>query len=274
MKCSKHVDKDAVAMCERCNLFYCGDCVLSSNGKCPACGNILSSPRSMLSFEIDRNELYKGRGSPHLLEAVSSLYLEPVRTIRRLEQYVSLTNGVINVSLIYLIATVVRVAAFVILSPFIPGGQGVQTISSPQFLFALLINIIIGFGVSILSWLFSSAILHFPAKLLGGKGTFVQQSSLLSYVMLAVLPLSIFVIVVVLVPLLGVLLTLLGSLAVLIYTSFLTVLVIREINGFNTLRAVISLIISILASFILSVLLAILIFLPTIMQMLGKSPLL
>jgi hypothetical protein len=130
MKCSKHQEKDAVAMCDKCNLSYCGDCTLSSNGRCPACGKALVSPEAVL-MGMSPEEMHRNQDVPTAYQAINSLYLEPVRTIRRLMQNASLFTGVVNITIVYMIMTLVRLAAVVALLVFIipmtSGGAGIQS---------------------------------------------------------------------------------------------------------------------------------------------------
>jgi len=269
MKCSKHPDKDAVAVCEKCNLLYCGSCALSSNGKCPACGSMLGSPRSMLPFEMNQEELYKGRDAPRMLEAVTSLYIEPVRMMRRLKQYASLITGAMNVTMLYAVAMTMWLGMVVVYT-LTPGGPGISILTSPITLFSMVFALIFYFGVSMVSWLVSSAILYFPAKLLGGRGTFIQQACILSYAMLALFPLSISSSVLFIIPYIGPLISLFASLAVFVYGIFLNVLIVREVNELNTMSAIISFVISAIIHFILIAVLVVLMFLPLIAGIIGK----
>ncbi|QLJ53070.1 MAG: hypothetical protein Sv326_0895 [Candidatus Fermentimicrarchaeum limneticum] len=271
MKCSKHPDKDAVAVCEKCNLLYCGSCALSSNGKCPACGSMLGSPKSMLPFEMNQEELYKGRDAPQLLEAVTSLYIEPVRTIRRLKQYASLITGAMNVTMLYAVAMTIWLGMVVVYAMLVmSGGRGISILTSPTTLFSMVFALILYFGVSMVSWLVSSAILYFPAKLRGGRGTFIQQACILSYAMLALFPLTIFSSVLSIIPYIGPFISVFVSLAVFVYSIFLNVLIIREVNELNTMSAIISFVISAIIYFILIAVLVVLMFLPLIAGIIGK----
>jgi hypothetical protein len=273
MKCSKHPDKDAAAICESCNLLYCGSCALSSNGKCPKCGNPLHSPKSVLPYEISQNELYKGKGQPRFLEALNSLYVEPERAIRRLKEYPSLFTGVINITVIYLIITVLRllISAIIVLG-FIQMPGSNANLFGAQTIFAFIILAIFYFGVFILAWLFMSLIYFLPAKLLGGKGTYVQQACLLSYIMLATLPLEVLVILLAALPILGPLIAVLANLAVSLYMLFITFLSIREANEFSNIRAAISFVISLAVFAFLAFLLTALLVLIFAMPFIGNLP--
>jgi len=282
MKCFKHPDKDAAAMCEKCNLFYCGSCVLSSNGRCPSCGRALRSPES-LAMDITPEDIYRGQGPPKLTQAINSLYIEPVRTIRRLRQNASLFNGVINVTILYIILTLLRVAVMfailIFIAPLIPGGTGPQLVSaiisqffSSQVLVYFLVGVFLGYGAFVIFWLVLSLILFEPAKLLGGKGTFVQQASLLSYAMLAVLPLFIFSSALIIMPYnLGLILAFLGNSATLIYALLLTIIIIKEINEFDKFTTVVSFLVSFFILILLSAVTSFFIFFNTIIDLVGKS---
>jgi|GEM_PF-4985436 hypothetical protein len=246
MKCSNHPNRDAVGFCERCNLYYCGACVLSSNGKCPACGNLLSSP-SVSSFETNIEEFYKGGDAPKMIQAVTSIYIEPLRAFRKLKYYSSLLRGFTNISLLYLIAMFSRIAVIALIALFVrPRGAGLEVLVQPSTLFSLFITTLFGFGIAIFSWLLSSAILYLPAKLLGGRGNFVEQACLLSYVGLALLPLYICTFILAIIPYAGFLLALLAVVVVLLYGIFLTLITIKEIHQFPLPTTLISFSISFL----------------------------
>jgi hypothetical protein len=244
MKCSKHPDKEAAAICDRCNLPYCGNCALSSNGKCPKCGDTLHSPKNM-PYDISQQELNKGKGQPRILEALNSLYMEPERAIRRLKEYPSLLTGVINITILYLIITVIRlILTIVIYMGFIRMISSNIDLFGAQTIFTFIMVSILYFGVSISAWLFLSFIYFLPAKLLGGKGTYVQHASLLSYIMLALFPLEVFAILLEPVPLFGPFIALIVNFAVYLYALYIIFLSIREINEFNNVKAAISLVIT------------------------------
>ncbi|NYZ78693.1 YIP1 family protein [Candidatus Micrarchaeota archaeon] len=274
MKCSNHPDKDAAAMCERCNLLYCGNCALSSNGKCPKCGNPLRSPQSVPSYEISQQELYKGKGQPRILEAVSSLYVEPERAIRRLKEYPSLLTGVVNLAVLYFFMLALWIIFLVVIA-LVPTTFGINAqpnLFDVKNIFAFLIVNIFYFGVSILGWLLASLIHFLPAKLLGGKGEYVQQACILSYIMLAMFPLWIFAMVLGAVPVFGLFIALVANLLILSYTLFLIFLGIREVNEFNTVKAIISFVISLAITAFLAFLLAVLLVLIFAMPIIGNLP--
>jgi hypothetical protein len=257
MKCCNHPEKEASAICERCNLLYCGSCVLSSNGKCPKCGNLLRSPQSVMSYEINQDEIYKGRGQPHLLEAVNSLYMEPQRAMRRLKEYSSILTGVITLTILYLILTVLRVLlAFLLAALFMPvgGADAISSFLDGKTILAFFIATLLYFGVFIFGWLFSSLVYLLPAKLLGGKGEYVQQASLLAYIMFAIFPIGAFSVLLAAIPQFGPFIAFLASAIVVVYLLYLIFLSIREINQFNTMKALASSIIS-LAIFVFTALL-------------------
>jgi hypothetical protein len=179
------------------------------------------------------------------LEALNSLYIEPERAMKRLKGYSSLFTGVINITTIYIFVTVLRLLlSALIFSGFISMVGSNTNSFGAQDIFAFIILAILYFGVFILSWLFMSSIYFLPAKLLGGKGTYVQQACLLSYIMLAIFPLEIVIILLAAVPVLGPLIAILANFAVSIYTLFITFLSIREANEFSNIRAAISFFIS------------------------------
>lgn len=248
MKCSKHPEKDAVAICEGCSLLYCGDCALSSNGKCPKCGNTLRSPQSVMSYEISQKELYKGRGQPNLIEAINSLYIEPERGMRRLNEYPSLFVGIMNITILYLTIIFLRIVALLLIALVLmpeTSGAAISSLVDAQFLFAFFIGAILEYGLCIFAWMFISFVCFIPAKLLGGKGTFAMEASLLSHIMVALLPLFLVSIVLVFIPTFGFFIAVAAVLITSFYLIFLVFLSIRETNEFDTVRAIASLLISI-----------------------------
>ncbi len=277
MKCSNHPDKEASAICERCNLLYCGNCVLSSNGKCPKCGNTLRSPQSVMSYEISQSELYKGGGQPHLMNAINSLYMEPQRAMRRLREYPSLLTGVINVTILYLIVTILIIAVLLalVLVPT-PSGVGVDmmaTLLDVKTIFRFFIGVMLYYGFTIFGWLFSSFIYWVPAKLLGGKGEFVQQASVFSYMMLALFPLWLFSSVLAAIPIFGVFIAIAAILVVFFYSMYLIFLSILEIHEFGTFKAIASLLISIAIFLLLGLLLLTILLVIFAMPFIGNLPL-
>jgi hypothetical protein len=273
MKCSKHPDKEAAAICERCNLLYCGNCVLSSNGKCPKCGNTLRSPQGVLPYEIYQDELYKGRGQPSFIEAINSIYIEPEREMKQLKEYASLFTGFINITILYIIITAMRIILTVVIaSGVIPMTGSNANLLGVQTIFAFIIVTILYFGVLIFGWLFSSFIYFLPAKLLGGTGEFVHQASLLSYIMLAVLPLELFSLALIAIPVLGLFIGVAATIAVFFYSIFLICLSIRVVNGFNTLKTLASFIISSAIFLLLNLLLIALAVLIFAMPFIGNLP--
>ncbi|NYZ76340.1 YIP1 family protein [Candidatus Micrarchaeota archaeon] len=246
MKCSNHPDKEASAICERCNLFYCGNCVLSSNGKCPKCRNTLCSPQSVMSYEIHQDEIYKGRGQPHLIEAVNSLYMEPERAMRRIKEYSSLLTSTIHLTLLYIIMFVIWVLLLIVVS-MVPDTFGIvqPNLMNARNIFTFVLVNILYFGVFIVVWLFASLLYFLPAKLLGGKGEYIQQASLLAYIMFAIFPLGTFSVLLAAIPQLGPSIAFLASAIVVVYLLYLIFLSIREINQFKTTKALMSLAISI-----------------------------
>jgi hypothetical protein len=108
----------------------------------------------------------------------------------------------------------------------------------------LLVNILY-FGIFVVAWLFASFLFFLPAKLLGGKGEYIQHASLLSYIMLAVFPLGLLSALTAAIPTFGSLIALLAGALVPVYSLYLIFLSIREINQFKTNKALISLAISI-----------------------------
>lgn len=281
MKCSKHKENDAVAMCDTCNLFYCGNCALSSNGRCPICGKALISPEAVL-VGMGPEDMYQRQGAPSLYKAVSSLYLEPVRTIRRLMQNASLFTGAINITIVYVIITLLRLAMILALQVFIvpaaSGGAGLQSLSaglsqllSTSFIVSFLVSTFLGYGVFVISWLALSLILFAPAKLLGGKSAFAQQACLLPYAMLAVLPIVVFSLASIILPYgIGVPLAFLGNAVALVYALLLTILILKEINEFGKFTTVVSFFISFSIVVALSVMLLSIIFIDTIITIVGK----
>lgn len=202
----------------------------------------------MPSYEISQSDLYKGKGQPHLIEAINSLYIEPERAMRRLKEYSSLFTGAVNIAILYLLIILIYFG-FLLLSilAFEPPDVGIgqlHSLLSMQFIFSFFMNVMIGFGVLISTWLFASLVYWLPAKLLKGKSEYVQQASILSYVMLALFPLGLFSSLLGLIPLLGPFIALLSNLIVFFYSLFIIFLSIREINEFSNLKAIISLLIS------------------------------
>jgi hypothetical protein len=277
MKCSNHPDKDVAAICDRCNLLYCGNCALSSNGKCPKCGNTLRSPQSVMSFELYQNDLYKGKGQPRIMEAINSLYMEPERAMKRLKEYSSLFAGVINVTILYLIVTFLRIVlmiAFVVL--LAPAGGGINQLMAlldVKVIFAFILTTVFFYGVAIIGWLASSFLYYLPAKFLGGKGEYVQQASLLTYIMLAIFPLSVFSSVLMAIPVLGPFISVVATVMVSLYSLFLIFLSIREISEFRTLKAIASLIISFILIIAISIIAILLLMLLFPVPDIGKLPL-
>jgi len=281
MKCSKHREKDAVAVCEKCNISCCGDCALSSNGRCPSCGKALSSPEAVPLY-TSPEEMYGRQDAPSPQEAINSLYLEPVRTIRRLMPAASLFTGVINISIVYVMITLVRVAlafaALVLVPPVTSGGTGLQSASagisrllSASFIVDFLVSAFLWYGVFVISWLVQSLILFAPAKLLRGKSTFAQQACLLSYAMLAVLPIAVFSLALVVIPYgIGSTLAFLGAVVALVYTLLLTILIIKETNEFSKFTAVLSFFISFSITILLCAIIGSIIFLNAVIDAVGK----
>jgi len=257
MKCSNHPDKEASAICDRCNLFYCGNCVLSSNGKCPKCGNLLSSPKNAMSYEINQDELYRGKGQPHLIEAVNSLYMEPLRTIRRLKEYSSLLTSTVHLTLLYLVMFVIWVLLLIVVS-LVPDTFGVAqpNLMNARNIFTFILVNILYFGIFIVVWLFASLLYFLPAKLLGGKGEYIQQASLLAYIMFAIFPLGTFSVLLAAIPQLGPSIAFLASAIVVVYLLYLIFLSIREINQFNAMKALASFIISLAIFVFIAILIA------------------
>ncbi|MEM3555416.1 MAG: Yip1 family protein [Candidatus Micrarchaeia archaeon] len=239
--------------------------MLSLNGKCPVCGNLLTSPKEVMSFDRSAEEFYKEESAPKITDAVISLYIEPLRAVKKLKYHSSLLRGFMNVSLLYLIATAFRILVMlaVLFLLRLP-----EVMLQPSTLFSLLITTIYGFGIAVISWLVSSAILYLPAKMLGGKGTFVEQACLLSYVALALAPFYIFAAILITIPYFGFILSLIGFVIISLYGIFLTLVTIKEIHSFNPLIAVLSFSISFLIHILLTIISAVLlIFLIT-----GKLP--
>jgi len=257
-------------MCEHCNIFFCGSCVLSSNGKCPACGKVLRSPDAIVPFGLDADEIYRHEGSPKIIDTVSALYIEPERVMRKLKQHSYIINGVINIAIIYFFLTVLRILITFLAVLFLtPGGTGLHSLSDPVFVFAFVMSIIYGFGISVVLWLGLSAILYIPAKFLEGKGTFSDQATLLSYAVIAVMPLYVFTFALFMMPYAGFFLGILGVLAVTAYAAFLVILIIREIHGFDMLKAATSLSVSIFIIIILAGVVLVLFLMPLVDE-LGK----
>ena len=269
-------------MCDKCNVFYCGDCALSSNGRCPSCGRALRSPEA-LAMDMTPEDIYKRQGPPKLAQAINSFYIEPVRTIRRIRQNASLFTGVVNITIVYTILTLLRIAAsfaiLIFILPMIPGGTAPQILSavisqffSPQVLAYFLTGTFLGYGAFVIFWLVLSLILFAPAKLLGGKSTFAQQATLLSYAMLVALPVFIFSLALLIVPYnLGYILSFLGVVATLIYAILLTALITREINEFDKFTTVLSCLVSFFILVLLSAVTSFFIFFNTIIDLVGKS---
>jgi hypothetical protein len=272
VKCSKHSDKEAAAICERCNLLYCGSCALSSNGKCPKCGNTLRSPQAAVPDDAYQKELYKGRGQPHTFEAINALYMEPVRAFRRLKEYASLLIGVFNITIVYsivlFIALIVVLVSFVMPVMLVAGAS----LDLLPFVFTFFIAVVFYYGVFIFSWIFSSLIYFLPAKLLGGKGEFVQQACLLSYMMLAALPIAALSLAISFVPVFGPFIAFVAGIIASLYFLYLTFLSIREINEFSALKTLASFVISLVIFFILSLALATLLVLIFAPPNLGNIP--
>lgn len=254
-------------MCDRCNLFYCGDCALSSNGKCSVCGNTLRSPKLVLPFEVDPKELYKGRGQPGLVEAVRQMYMEPMRAMRRLLVYTSLTTAVLNATLLFLIMSSIQFA-FLLLSL-------IASYNTPLFthlLFTFLLSLLYDYAFWIISWLTASLIYYIPARMLGGKGSFLQQAYLLSYIMLATFPFAVFVALFFVVSIFSaslqptmydiwgimMLVAFLITGALYLYSQFLVFVSILEIHQLGRLKSLASLLVSIFVPIILGVLLLLL----------------
>lgn len=182
-----------------------------------------------------------------MIQAVTSIYIEPLRAFRKLKYYSSLLRGFTNISLLYLIAMFSRIAVIALIALFVrPRGAGLEVLVQPSTLFSLFITTLFGFGIAIFSWLLSSAILYLPAKLLGGRGNFVEQACLLSYVGLALLPLYICTFILAIIPYAGFLLALLAVVVVLLYGIFLTLITIKEIHQFPLPTTLISFSISFL----------------------------
>jgi len=268
-------------MCEKCNLFYCGDCTLSSNGRCPACGKALISPEAVL-MGMSPEDMYRNQDMPSQYQAINSLYLEPVRTIRRLMQNASLFTGVANITIVYMIIALVRLAVvfalLVFIVPMTSGGAGLQSVSagisqlsSTSFIVNFLVSTFLWYGVFVIYWLVQSLILFAPAKLLGGRGTFAQQACLLSYAMLAVLPIFVFSLAAIVIPYgIGIPLAFLGNAVAFIYALLLVILIIKETNEFGKFTAVLSFFISFFITVALSAMVWSIIFLDTIITIVGK----
>lgn len=254
-------------MCEKCNLLYCGSCALSSNGKCPKCGNVLRSPESVMSYDVFKSEIYRGKGQPRLLEALSALYIEPERAMKTLREYSSLFTAAINITILYLLVTFLRIVLLVIIlsGMFVVSPTGPAPTPLGTTVFEFIITTLLYYGVLIFGWLLASLLYWLPSKLLGGKGEFVQQASLLSYILLNLFPLQIFSMMLLAVPAFGAFLSSAGAIVVFFYSTFLIFMSIREINEFSNPKALVSFAIS-TAVFIgigvaLSVLLALLVLL-------------
>lgn len=229
-----------------------------------------------MSYEISQAELYKGKGQPRLTEAINSLYMEPERGIRRLKEYSSLFTGVINVTIVYTITTVLRILALLFIVAVVMPETGVGVFSAlldVRNIFSFFIVTVIYYGISIVGWLFSSFIYFLPAKLLGGKGTFAQQAFMLSYLMIALLPLGIFSALLAVIPTFGLFTALVVSIVIFFYSTFLIFLTIREINEFSTLKAIISLLISTGIFIFLSLLLSLVLVLIFALPFIGNLPL-
>jgi hypothetical protein len=112
-----------------------------------------------------------------------------------------------------------------------------------------LINIVAYPIAATLSFLISSGIYYLFARLFGGKGSYAAQSHLIS---LYLAPLFIVTTILLLVPAIGTWL----NLAVAIYSLYLLTLVLKEIHGFTTTRAVLTWLIPLMIIFVISIVLA------------------
>lgn len=276
MKCSTHGDAEAVAVCKKCKLLYCGNCVLSTNGKCAACGFPLSSPESQ-PIEPEREEVKIDRSSvktaPPLgvIGALISIYIEPVKAMKMLKENASITGGCKNI--VISCAAVMLIPFLTIISVFAVAARYAGSVAVGVMLTALslfVMSFIIWVVLAIVGSLIHSVIVYVVATILGGNGSITQQFYITSYISIAFVP----------VYYLGILLTmilapvtllsttsLLASLTLLaiisriivllisLYIIFLEVLNIREVYGLKTINAIASFIISAVISAILFVIL-------------------
>jgi len=192
------------------------------------------------------------------VEAVNALYMEPERAMRRIKGYSSLITSTIHLSMLYLVMFLIWTVALVIIA-LIPETFGVSrppNLLDVRNIFTFLLVNIIYFGVFIFIWMFSSFLFFLPAKLLGGKGTYLQQASLLAYIMVALFPLGFFAVLTVAIPAVGPIIAFLAIIMVSICSFYLVFLSIREVNQFKTVKALASFVISLAIFVFIAILIA------------------
>lgn len=214
-------------------------------------------------------ELYKAESPPKTIEAVTSIYIEPLRAVRKLKPHASLSSAFTNILLLYLIATAFRFVIIVLAALLILKETGPQVLLEPQMLFSIAVSTIYLFGLFIVFWLGFSAILYLPAKLLGGRGTFLEQAYMVSYIGLALIPLCICVVVSAIIPHAGLIIAFLATTGVSLYGMILLLITVQEIHRFSALNSVISFLISLFISLLLVSLLSLLFF-PSVITLIGK----
>lgn len=128
---------------------------------------------------------------------------------------------------------------------------GLDTTLDSLFLYPALVLLYIIFSpvLSVIGWLFSSGVDYIFAKLLGGRGTYEQQTYLIS---LYVAPISIISAVLLLVPVAGLWLSALLSL----YGLYLVTMALKEAHGYSTGRAVLTWLIPFLIVVVFAMILA------------------
>lgn len=163
-----------------------------------------------------------------MLELWKSVLLKPKETFKKERKKADLTLGAKYI----LISSLIGTAIMLLSLSYIIGldGSGLSLSSYSTFYISYVIMTPI---MSIVGWLIGSAMDYFFARLMGGKGTYAQQTYLIAVYSA---PISIISVLLYLIPVAGMWLVFL----LLFYSLYLLTTALKEVHGFSTGKAIMS----------------------------------